>query len=62
MRWLDLKGSVKIVLQLYLSGNGIIEISERFVLNVELLEHWNRCCIILRGSTDGGEVESNYFV
>ena len=53
MRCLDLKGSVKIVLQLYLSGNVIIEISERFVLNVELLEHWNRCCIILRGSTVG---------
>jgi len=39
MTCLDLKGSARIVLQLYLSGNGIIEITARFVLSVGLLEH-----------------------
>ena len=41
MTCLDLKEYVRIVPHLYLSGNGIIEITARFVLNVELPEHWN---------------------
>lgn len=38
MRCLGPQGSVRIVQFLFLSGNGIIGITARFVLNVELLE------------------------